>query len=99
MLKTFHVTPRAKEDLRKIWQYSQKIWGKRQANKYVTEIHHCFEWLLENQILWRDRSEVKVGYYSYLQGKHIIFFTKSADSIHIIGIPYQGMDVIKYFYH
>lgn len=99
MFNTFNITPRTKEDLRQIWRYSKKTWGKRQADQYVTAIYNRFEWLLDNQILWKYRPEIKEGYYSYQQENHIIFFTQNTNSINIIGIPHQRMDVLKYFYH
>lgn len=93
----FNLTPQSKADLHKIWIYSVEIWGEFQADKYITALYNRFEWLANNADLGKHRPDIKEGYYCFLQNSHLIFYTKSQDSINIIGIPHKSMDIVNYF--
>jgi toxin ParE1/3/4 len=97
MTATFRITPRAHEDLKNIARYTIKKWGKEQRNKYLDGLDKRFAWLAENPLLGRYRPEVREGYYSYLQGSHVIFYILRNGGIDIIGIPHQQMDIVGYF--
>ena len=56
-----------------------------------------FHWLAENPALGRPRPDVKEGYFSYPEGRHVIFYLIREGGIDIIGIPHQRMDVRNYF--
>ncbi len=45
----------------------------------------------------RHRSDIKEGYYSYVQDAHVIFYLIRDGGIDIIGIPHRRMDVASYF--
>jgi toxin ParE1/3/4 len=53
--------------------------------------------LAENPLSGRYRPEIKEGYYSYLQGSHVIFYMVRNGGIDILGIPHQQMDIAGYF--
>ncbi|MDR3481263.1 MAG: type II toxin-antitoxin system RelE/ParE family toxin [Burkholderiaceae bacterium] len=97
MTATFRITPRAHEDLKNIGRYTVKTWGKEQRDRYLESIDKRFSWLAENPLSGRYRTEIKEGYYSYLQGSHVIFYMVRNGGIDIIGIPHQQMDMAGYF--
>jgi len=47
--------------------------------------------------LGKHRSEIAEGYYSFPEGRHIVFYLINQDRIDIIGIPHKDMDIISYF--
>ncbi len=97
MSKAFRLTPRALDDLKKIGRYTASLWGCKQRDRYLHSLDRRFSWLAENPYLGKQRSDIKPGYYCYLQGSHIIFYMLNDQGIDIIGIPHQSMDIENYF--
>ena len=93
----FDLTLQSKEDLHKIWLYTIKTWGEKQADKYITTLYNRFEWLAKNPDFGKYRPDIKQGYYCYLQNSHLIFYIKNSHNINIIGIPHKSMDIVNYF--
>lgn len=96
-MPTFHITPRARDDLKNIGRYTEWQWGKNQRNTYLKNFEKRFHWLAENPQLGKHRSDVSEGYYSYPQGQHVIFYLIGQECIEIIGIPHKEMDTVSYF--
>ncbi len=91
------VTPRAQDDLKNIGRYTEQIWGKAQRNRYLKNIEVRFQWLAENPLLGKHRTDICEGYYSFPEGQHVVFYLIGSHSIDIIGIPHKEMDTIHYF--
>ena len=83
----------AREDLEAIWQYTFEQWGIEQAQRYLEAMFTCFEDLAANPQLGRERDDVKPGYRSFTQGRHMVFYKIAVSSIEIIGIVHQRADV------
>lgn len=97
MANRFNLTPRAKDDLRAIWNYSFDVWGEAQADRYVTQIYERFSWIAANPKSGKHRYDIQEGYYCFQQGSHLIFYLIRDGGIDIIGVPHKAMDVINYF--
>ncbi|MEO5584389.1 MAG: type II toxin-antitoxin system RelE/ParE family toxin [Flavobacteriales bacterium] len=95
--RSFRITLRAKADLIAIGRYTERAWGKRQRDKYLTELDACFKLLARNAKLGRPRPEIQEGYYSFSQGSHVIFYIIAEKHIDIIGIPHKSMDIPNFF--
>ena len=80
-------------DLEAIWVYTVEQWGVEQAERYLTSLFACFEDLAENPQLGRQRDEVKEGYRSFPQGRHVVFYLIVPAGIDVIGIVHQSADV------
>lgn len=93
----YRVTPRAKEDLINIARYTEASWGRAQRNLYLKQLEQRFAWLAANPHLGKARPEIADGFYSFLQGQHIIFYLISGRCIDVIGVPHQEMDINGYF--
>ena len=91
----YRLTPSAKSDLIKIWNYTVETWGEKQAEKYLQDIEDKFNQLAANPELGRRRPEISSGYYSFPALKHIIFYLNSGRYIDIIGILHEKMDIDK----
>lgn len=96
-MPTFHITPRARDDLKDIGRYTERQWGKRQRNTYLKEFEKRFHWFAENPRLGKNCSDISEGYFSSPQGQHVIFYLIGQGCIEIIGIPHKEMDIISYF--
>lgn len=93
----YRITPKAHEDLREIGRYTQKRWGKIQRNAYLLKLEKRFNWLAEHPKRGKHRPEIGEGFYSFPEGRHIIFYLINVDFIDIIGIPHRRMDIIDFF--
>ena len=96
-VRKFRVTKRAKEDLVGIGRYTERVWGKKQRDKYLGEMDACFNWLAQDAKLGRHRPEIHDGYFSFPQGSHVVFYMIGEDFIDIIGIPHKSMDIGTFF--
>jgi len=95
-MKGFKLTLAAKEDLKEIARYTQNKWGKEKRDLYLTSLNNKFIWLAENPQVGRTRTEIKQGYMSYPEGKHIIFYRPKRTEIEILAILHQNMDFMQH---
>ncbi|MCK9398341.1 MAG: type II toxin-antitoxin system RelE/ParE family toxin [Methylobacter sp.] len=94
MTPSYRIRQLAENDLEQIWLYSFHEWGLEQADRYIRLMIGRFLWLAENPQLGKRRDDVKSGYYSFPEGRHVIFYAITESGIDIIGIPHQRMDII-----
>ncbi|MES9898987.1 MAG: type II toxin-antitoxin system RelE/ParE family toxin [Sedimenticola sp.] len=83
----------AHADLEVIWVYTLDHWGSDQADRYLQALFSCFDDLMANPRLGKLRDDVKVGYRSFPQGRHVVFYMIMPPGIDIIGIVHQSADV------
>lgn len=96
-MSSYSIRKGAVIDLENIWLYSYDEWGRSQADSYLEALLSRFDWLSNNPLIGKNRSDVKQGYYCFPEGMHLVFYTLSECGIDIIGIPHQTMDVENYF--
>ena len=87
----------ARKDIISIRDYTMGTWGEEQVSKYLSQLEQRFEWLAENPESGKKRGDVKEGYRSYPEGRHVIFYRITKDGIEIIGLIHQSEDVERYF--
>jgi len=93
----YRITPRARDDLINIAHYTQKHWGMTQRNTYLKNLEMRFNWLAKSPRLGKLRTDIADDYYSFPEGRHIVFYFINHKCIDIIGIPHKDMDIISYF--
>ena len=93
MPNDYKLTLAAKNDIKDIWQYTVEKWGEQQAEKYIGQLEKKFKDLVKTPNLGRARSDIRNGYRSLPEGKHIIFYRGADHLIEIIGIPHANMDI------
>ncbi len=71
---SFHLTAKAKADLKEIGRYTQKHWGREQRNRYLQNIDDAFHVLSQNSEKGRNCDDIRPGYQKYSVGKHFIFY-------------------------
>jgi toxin ParE1/3/4 len=98
--KNPNITPQAKQDLKEILKYTQKVWGSEQRVRYKTLLNQALRKITANPKLGRPREEIRAGYYSYHvgnHGRHIIFYTLDDDGILVVRVLHDSMDFETYF--
>jgi toxin ParE1/3/4 len=88
-----HIRHLARVDLRQIWQYSFENWGVAQADKYILLIDAAFNSLIERPEQGKPASPNHEGVMRINAGSHMIMFNRNGDTINILRILHQRMDV------
>ena len=74
--------------------YSVDKSGVEQAERFPKGLQDKLEQIANSpDTIGVNRESLKPGYMSYLYEKHIIFFKKSGESIQIIRVLHQSMDI------
>ncbi|WP_218079614.1 type II toxin-antitoxin system RelE/ParE family toxin [Anthocerotibacter panamensis] len=89
----FRLTELAKADLRAIGRYTQQTWGRDQRNSYLARLDKSFQRLAEEPERGRPYDEIRAGYRKYHVGRHLIFYREAQDSIEIVRILHDRMDI------
>ncbi|MFC3853874.1 type II toxin-antitoxin system RelE/ParE family toxin [Salinispirillum marinum] len=84
-------TPRAKKDLKDIWQFTQFRWGSAQADLYVSRLLDAIELLSSIPSAGRVRPEIGKNVQCLSVGRHSIFY-RQTDGIEILAVVHQSMD-------
>jgi len=86
----------ARRDLDGVWAYSVATWGNEQVDRYVDSLTMRMEWLAKNEALWHERNDIRNGLFGYPEGRHIIFFEVTAETLSVVRVLHQRMDVIRH---
>jgi toxin ParE1/3/4 len=92
MKQKLHLRPLAKRDIREIWAYTTKTWGRRKANEYVRMLTGSLDVVDANPGLARFAGVGEPGLRKFVAGSHVIYFHIEAETIDIIRILHGSMD-------
>lgn len=92
-MNAFRLTKKAVEDLRAIGRYTQKTWGRKQRNQYLTRLDESFQTLSREPEIGLACDHIQKGYRKYHVGRHLVFYRRTDDHILIIRIIHDRMDV------
>jgi len=92
-MSSYRLSPEAKDDLLDIRAYTQKKRGIQRAQKYIDALEKRCDELAQSPYMGRERPEIKSGYRSIAEGKHVIFYRVSDSGIEILRIPHGRMDI------
>lgn len=87
----------AQQDIISIRDYTKDTWGQTQCHKYISQLQRRFECLADSPNLGKKRNDVKEGYLSYPEGRHIIFYRITEGGIEVIAVPHQSEDIERHF--
>jgi len=94
-MNSFKLTAKAKADLIRIAKYTEKHWGREQRNFYLKQFDNAFYSIAENPNAGTECDYIKLDYFKFLQGSHIIFYKKTVNNqIEIIRILHKRMDTV-----
>jgi toxin ParE1/3/4 len=93
----FKLSPKAREDLEAIWDYSYDTWGEKQANNYVRQLNDGFELLADAPDTGQDVSHIREGYRKHQVGRHVIFYRSTPeDDIEVVRVLHERMDTDRH---
>jgi len=86
------LSPASQISLKHILDYSTKNFGRPRAKLYMSALRNRMLQLAESPLLGQKRDEIKVGYYSYFEGSHTIYYRIQSSHIEIIDVLHQSME-------
>ncbi len=95
-MKSIRLTPAAQQDLSSIWDFTQERWDEKQAEIYISELRAAIERIAADPHRGRVCDDIREGYRRYGIGSHLIFYTERNDSVAVIRILHQRMDLTRH---
>jgi toxin ParE1/3/4 len=86
------LSPKAKADLSRIWEYTCAEWGVGQAEQYVRCLWEAMEEQTRDLTKSVDMGHVRKGYRKIRSGSHVIFFKVTREGIDVVRILHRKMD-------
>lgn len=90
------LSPQARRDFKEILNYTRKTWGIEQRDRYKTLLDSALTTIAANPSIGKRRDEIRADYYSYhvgSRGRHYIFYRVCEDSIVVVRILHDSMDI------
>jgi toxin ParE1/3/4 len=89
----FTITQKAVYDLEDIWYYTFQNWSVEQADRYHHLIFEEIRYIRSNPKSGRSIEQIRKGYRVTKVKSHLIFYRVINDTIEIIRILHERMDI------
>lgn len=86
------IAPAAKLDLKSIYQYGLRQWGKPKSDQYLTSIKNQFWALTDQPLIGVERPELLAGIRSLPIQSHTLYYRVATRRIDIIRILHNRQD-------
>lgn len=89
----FTITKKAVSDLEEIWLYTVGKWSIKQADHYYNLIFDEINYICKNINVGKSMEHVRKGYRASKVKSHLIFYRVLNDTIEVIRILHERMDI------
>jgi len=89
----YRLSPKARNDLDEVFDYTVAEWGLPQAIHYIDLIEAACAELAESPLRARACDHIRAGYRRRSVGRHVIYFRQTPYGIAVIRFLHQRMDV------
>jgi toxin ParE1/3/4 len=89
----FVISKKAVSDLEEIWLYPVEKWSIEQADRYYNLIFDEINYICKNSNAGKSMEHVRKGYRASKVKSHLIFYRILNDSIEVIRILHERMDI------
>lgn len=97
-MSRFVLSPAARADLERIWDYTAGRWGEDQAETYIRDIQRAIERVASDPLIGRACDDIRAGYRRHPVGSHTLYYrTAPAGVIDVVRILHQRMDPDRHF--
>jgi toxin ParE1/3/4 len=93
----FALTEAALEDLRSIRAYTLETWGSEQEEIYIDKLWSRIEAIRSDPFRYRLREDLFPGCRIASEGRHILLFRASKESLEIARVLHSAMDLKSHF--
>lgn len=91
------IAPAARHDLKDIYQYGLRKWGKAQSDSYLTALKDQFWSLTAQPLMGIERPKLLPDTRSLHIQSHTLFYRVTANRIEIIRVLHGRQDPQRYF--
>ena len=96
-MSRYVLSPAARADLERIWDYSSERWDDDQAEEYLREIQRAIERVVSNPTIGRACNDVRPGYRKHAVGSHTMYYRIGSDDvIDVVRLLHQRMDADRH---
>jgi toxin ParE1/3/4 len=92
----YKITSEADSDIIGVYMYGFQNFGETQAEKYFSELKDCFQFLSENPLVCRERTEFNPSVRIHHHGRHLVVYLIQDDRILIVRVLHQSMDILRH---
>jgi len=89
----YNISKKAISDLEEIWLYTVDKWSVEQADRYYSLIFDEIDHICKNVNIGKDLDHVRNGYQSSKVKSHLIFYRVINNTVEIIRILHERMDL------
>ena len=89
----FVISKKAVSDLEEIWLYTVEKWSVEQADRYYNLIFNEINYICRNINAGKPMEHVRKGYRASKVKSHLIFYRVLNDSIEVIRILHERMEI------
>jgi toxin ParE1/3/4 len=89
----FVISKKAVSDLEEIWLYTVKKWSTEQADRYYNLIFDEINYICKNINAGKSMEHIRKGYRASKVKSHLIFYRVKNNTIEIIRILHERMDI------
>ncbi len=89
----FVISKKAVADLEEIWLYTVGKWSTQQADRYYNLIFDEINYICNNSSSGKSKDHIRKGYRASKVKSHLIFYKVSNNTIEIIRILHERMDI------
>lgn len=93
--KKLRVSGPAKNDLKRIGEYTRREWGAAQKRKYLGRIKDEFRMLRDAPGMGAPRDDIDKGLRAHPTQKHIIFYRETKTELVIVRVLHQSMEPVS----
>jgi len=94
----FFISKKAVSDLEEIWLYTVEKWSVEQADRYYNLLFDEINYICKNSKAGKSMEHVRKGYRASKVKSHIIFYRVLNESIEVIRILHEQMDIENRLY-
>ena len=92
-MPTYRITRQADVDLKAIYRYTRRTWGKAQAAHYASQLHQRCRMLTKNSHAGIRRNELSPkDLNSFVHGSHVIFYQTQPYAVLIVRVLHGSQD-------
>lgn len=82
----YKLSPKAEDDLYRIWLFGLMQFGEAQADHYYTELLKQFTHIAQSPLQYPSADKIRQGYRRSVHGSHSIYYRIQTDAIEIMRI-------------
>src|SRR5258706_16343898 len=91
------ITKKAVSDLEEIWLYTIEKWSVNQADRYYNLIFDEIDFICKNIDAGKSMEHIRKGYRASKVKSHLIFYRIQNDTVEVIRILHERMDIENRF--